>query len=469
MRDKRTTAALLISLLALAAAGVSAYLAWKSITAGPVAGCGAIDGPACDEILASRWSKWFGVPVSLLAVGVYLMMIPAAWAAALRPGRATLALLACLSLSAFGAGAWFVGVQAVLLHGFCPWCLAVHVCAALTAVLTFYLISAAAGSDEQRAATLVSATVPGVRRRAAPRRASGGPLLGALGAVLGVAALVGGQLASEDESPAMQEVVIATPDQATSADAEAPPTDPTDDAGNDQDQPTDDDDPVAAPTEDGAPPPLEPIELSASPEAASGGAGDREFRFVGLSEPVDLDQMPVLGSRDAKHVMVEVVDYTCKHCRALHPYVKQALEDHDGQVAVVVHNLPLNPACNPNFPAGKEPSEAARHACDYARLAISVWRLAPDKFPAYHDWLMEGDKPPRITKARVRAADLVGDDVLLSSKLRDEVANRINDQCTSLKSLKGGLPVMLFEYSAVQGVPKDPDAFDDLLRSKFGL
>src|SRR5215813_3777514 len=50
------------------ALGVSGYLAYVSLTQSTVAGCGPESG--CGTVLQSRWGRWFGLPVSLLAVGV---------------------------------------------------------------------------------------------------------------------------------------------------------------------------------------------------------------------------------------------------------------------------------------------------------------------------------------------------------------------------------------------------------------
>src|SRR6478609_639956 len=62
-----------IAALASVAALVSVYLLWLSLTALAPAGCGPSSG--CEEVLTSRWSRWFGVPVSGLAVAAYLAIV----------------------------------------------------------------------------------------------------------------------------------------------------------------------------------------------------------------------------------------------------------------------------------------------------------------------------------------------------------------------------------------------------------
>src|SRR5947207_1786295 len=61
---------LLLRLLMLAAIGIAAYLAWTSLSGSSVAGCGPDSG--CDQVLHSRWGYWFGIPVSLLALIIYI-------------------------------------------------------------------------------------------------------------------------------------------------------------------------------------------------------------------------------------------------------------------------------------------------------------------------------------------------------------------------------------------------------------
>src|SRR5688572_33064532 len=60
---------LLVRVCALVALAVSAYLAYVTFTGSAVAGCGPDTG--CDKVLQSRWSKFFGLPVSVFAVLTY--------------------------------------------------------------------------------------------------------------------------------------------------------------------------------------------------------------------------------------------------------------------------------------------------------------------------------------------------------------------------------------------------------------
>jgi uncharacterized membrane protein len=126
-----------IRLLALAAFAVAGYLAWQSVAGRGPAGCGA--GSDCDEVLSSRWSMWLGVPISAAAAAIYLAIIFASLGAmphklAARQRRSW-GLLAALGVVAGGSALWFIGLQAGPMHRFCPYCMGVHVCGLLVALL----------------------------------------------------------------------------------------------------------------------------------------------------------------------------------------------------------------------------------------------------------------------------------------------------------------------------------------------
>ena len=141
-----------VCLLAGLGLAVGAYLLGVSLSqAGLPLGCG--PGSGCDEVLRSRWSTLFGVPVGLLAVLVYgdvvvgSVLVSTAKNPAIREtvqfGLAALA--AAIVLSA----AWFIALQFFVLREVCPWCMAEHAIGLLTAGAVFRLIvlSRSAGGE----------------------------------------------------------------------------------------------------------------------------------------------------------------------------------------------------------------------------------------------------------------------------------------------------------------------------------
>src|SRR5690349_20362587 len=114
-----------IRLLAAVALAVSVYLVIQSRSGRGPAGCG--PGSDCEEVLASRWSSWMGVPVSVPGAAIYLAILIASGAAGAgvrSDARRRLAwvMITPLAILAAGAGVWFVALQAMSVRRFCPYC-----------------------------------------------------------------------------------------------------------------------------------------------------------------------------------------------------------------------------------------------------------------------------------------------------------------------------------------------------------
>ncbi|MEZ6062558.1 MAG: vitamin K epoxide reductase family protein [Planctomycetaceae bacterium] len=61
--------------LCLVALAVSGYLAWTSMVAGHVYGCGGGAVFDCGHVLHSRWARLFSIPVSVPAVALYASLL----------------------------------------------------------------------------------------------------------------------------------------------------------------------------------------------------------------------------------------------------------------------------------------------------------------------------------------------------------------------------------------------------------
>ena len=126
--------------LPLVALLVSAYLTWTTLQQADVVGCGMASVVDCDEVLTSKWSRWFGIPVGMLGLVVYALLFGCSWFLIVdefEPGRSRYPWMAslALSLTAAASGIWFIGLQAFSIQSFCIYCLAVHVCGIATAIL----------------------------------------------------------------------------------------------------------------------------------------------------------------------------------------------------------------------------------------------------------------------------------------------------------------------------------------------
>ncbi|MEM7385686.1 MAG: vitamin K epoxide reductase family protein, partial [Verrucomicrobiota bacterium] len=114
-------------LLLIIASGIAGYLAYVSISSGPVAGCG--DGGGCHEVLASKWSSVFGLPVAIAGLFSYVALVLLDWKAG------SPALRWILAFMIGGAAIWFTAVQFFIIESICPWCCTTHGLALLGVVI----------------------------------------------------------------------------------------------------------------------------------------------------------------------------------------------------------------------------------------------------------------------------------------------------------------------------------------------
>ncbi|MBX3746182.1 MAG: hypothetical protein KF833_12830 [Verrucomicrobiae bacterium] len=119
-----------IALILLALAAVlSGWLGVQSVTRSAIPGC---ETAGCGDVLNSRWSMVFGVPVAFWGAVAYAALALFAGRALSHPqaGRARF-LARVLAGLVPGAAAWFIALQIFHLNAFCPWCCAIHVLACL--------------------------------------------------------------------------------------------------------------------------------------------------------------------------------------------------------------------------------------------------------------------------------------------------------------------------------------------------
>ncbi len=104
-----------------------------------IVGCGGVGG--CHDVLASRGSQVFGLPIPVLGILVYGLLVAAlVW-------RKPLVAAFCYGAIS-GSAIWLVIVQAFLLQHFCPWCMATHGVGVLLVVLA-WTVNPCAGKFRQ--------------------------------------------------------------------------------------------------------------------------------------------------------------------------------------------------------------------------------------------------------------------------------------------------------------------------------
>ena len=172
---------------------------------------------------------------------------------------------------------------------------------------------------------------------------------------------------------------------------------------------------------------------------------------------LDTSQWPLIGNPDGEFVFVELFDYCCPHCRHTHKTIKQAMQQMDGQLAIVVLPVPLNTKCNP---AVSRTGGKFVESCELARLAVAVWRADPEKFNEFHDWMLTDYNAPSFATALAHARKLVGKEKLDESLKNRIVDSYIRKHVEIYRRLGGGtIPKLLFprtgivgEYSSAQGL-----------------
>jgi uncharacterized membrane protein len=131
---------LVVRCLTLIAFGVSAYLAYIAFTGSGVAGCGPDSG--CDKVLQSRWSKWFGVPVSVFALLVYGALFALTFKLDKKTTplaqRETWKFLIPISVLIIASVLWFAALQVFVIKQTCPFCMTVHAAGLIAAALLLW-------------------------------------------------------------------------------------------------------------------------------------------------------------------------------------------------------------------------------------------------------------------------------------------------------------------------------------------
>ncbi|MEO8617475.1 MAG: vitamin K epoxide reductase family protein [Luteolibacter sp.] len=113
----------------------------------------------------------------------------------------------------------------------------------------------------------------------------------------------------------------------------------------------------------------------------------RKVSFAGGTRGYNATALPHIGSDQAKHVLIEYFDYQCPVCQSMRGYLAALIEKHPQDICVVLLPVPLNGECN-HFLGPLEAGHPG--SCEYARLALAVWKSHPIKFPEFHEMAFTG-------------------------------------------------------------------------------
>lgn len=463
-----------VRLLALVAAATAAYLAWGSVHgADAMIGCGGSSLFDCSHVLASRWSYWWKVPVSLPATAVYAAILAASLS--IGPGappriqRVAWALLILLVPMAAGAALWFL-VLLFVIGKLCLYCLIVHGCGLSIAGLVLSHIPVGSGRRAEQAWMATLGTWAGVARdrrtdtpaAAAVSRTLAG-VLGVLGCA-GTATLIAGQVLFPPQLYRMEivERKAEPPRIVVPGDKKRLPPDLS--AGEALE-------PIPGPIFEPVPEPIpepvaEPVAEPVREPVAVGSSVPHVTIFSG-DAVLNTREHPILGDPEAKHVVVNLFDYTCEHCRTLHRYLEQARQRYGDQLAIIVLPVPMNTDCNPFAPPTPPDHQLS---CEYAELALAVWAIDRSVFEPFHEWLLKPKQVPPLREAADYAARLVGQAALDKFREGPSVRQQIR-RYTGLYQQSGGgrIPKILWDKYVITGHTANAQQLFDLFEREMNL
>jgi uncharacterized membrane protein len=189
----------------------------------------------------------------------------------------------------------------------------------------------------------------------------------------------------------------------------------------------------------------------------------RTFNLYDGQFVLDPDALPLMGLPSATNYIVCLFDYTCVHCRRLHPLLRGAVRSCSGGLAIISLPVPLDAECNRVL---RKTLPANANACEYARLGLAVWRVHPAAFTEFDDWLFDSDPLPPPDQARARAEQLAGREALARALADSWVRRQLNTDvdlyvANSRLLRNTHLPQLIFDNAAIAGAIED---MDDLMR-----
>lgn len=175
----------------------------------------------------------------------------------------------------------------------------------------------------------------------------------------------------------------------------------------------------------------------------NGPGQDRELTFSNGGFVLRLSEgWLVMGSPDAKHLIVELYDYTCPSCRLTYAQLMEARSRYGDQLAVVAVVTPLSAKCNPSIDIN---DRRFLGSCELARLSLAVASVDRAVWMKFHHWLFESQRPRDPIEAEAKAAEMIGRDKL-DAAMRDRWVDEQLARHMKLFALVGmdGLPVILW-------------------------
>ena len=478
-----------IRALSLIAIGVSGHLSLITVTHGTLAACGELSSHiACDHVLRSAWSRWMGIPVSIFGCIVYIsILISSYWITASASERfhsiAHRVFVGLVTMAAASA-LWFLSLQVFVIGKLCLFCVSIHLCGIAIAIIL--IVSGRRQRRQHQGADYITilqhAAIGNLASTSATFQDSNQQthwrLLPCGAAMLGMLLLVVGQVffpAKTFEVSDGAEFMDADMGHVLGTlNAVAPvrSTTETSQIASVPNSATDSSLPEHRVNSDSEPQHSAPVSRVASaltkesgPESDSKKMLSREIALLKGKFKIDVYRHGLMGSPQAEHVIVELVDYTCKDCRRLHQHFKQVRKRYNDRLAIVVLPVPLETSCNPHLQR-THPSHVG--ACKYARLALAVLDVDDKAFVEFHDWLMESPYPPSLQDAKSKATQLVDADQLELAIIGERVSKRLRAHVRLFRRI-GRFPAMIVRDHVVVGVPASAADLNRVIEKRLGI
>ena len=459
----------LVRMFSLIAIGIAVYLAIASWLGGGIAGCGGEGIISCDHVVSSKWSRWLEIPVGFLAMAAYLVIFILTWFVSKKSRRivhsASWSMVIVMAVSCLGAAVWFVGLQVVAIQSFCVYCMISHACGVIVAILLLSGIPVAHQGQDPRWLATMQQTASGSHRqkvRDQPALHAGIKMQHLATAVtvglFAVMLLIVGQILFPHQTMLVEKEIVhhqGLQNQKEDVSGESVkkeylrkiPTEPEH---------------TRVPTENGLELAKLPSEEDLKVEVVS------KERIVTLAKDIQVDVYaePRLGHPESDFVIAEVFDYTCPACRVMHGFLGQCKKRYGNQLVIVMLPSPYHSKCNQHV----EKDTAMHHnACEYARLALAVWRLNPQFFPEVHDWLMASKKPPSLLSAMEYVKKRIDAESLQKELAKMEIKQRIEQNIICWEKAGNKLPALVLETAALTGLPNNQAQLFKVLEEQIGI
>ncbi|MCA9186660.1 MAG: thioredoxin domain-containing protein, partial [Planctomycetales bacterium] len=440
---------------------------------------------ACDEVLSTSWSRWLGIPTGVLATACYASaLVLSLFLGATIPShvrRIAWFLLIPLLVAAAGAALWFSGLQHFAVHKYCWQCLTVHAGGLLAAAMllprSFPDLNRIGQPQSPAAGTTRPVRIPGMPVMPGVL-AERGPVTHAwqiaglwAGGLLGLIVLVAGQVIAPQDT--MQVTSFDDEDAADATPAILPPpsgaqrivsdegVERTGSASNDDLAISDEDlsfDASAA--DDGS-----SVALATNTTAV---AGKDRRAYLGPDLPgANVYEFAHVGDPEAEYVVVEVMDYTCPHCRKMQAHMAKLEEDLGSRLVLVIRPVALEKECNEYFPTNETHHP---NACKYARAALSVALYHPESFEAFHRWLLEEERPPSLTDVFDRAGKIMGGQgTLIEAMSSERVMNYLTSDNRLMHDKELQLPTIIYDRRVASGLPQSESRWREVVEKDFGI